>query len=77
MPGQMACISLIKGARAALVGTGNPEKNVDVILSQGELRGSEVPLCLKPGPKRQSLPRGKPVRSQRTDLEGEQSGVSE
>lgn len=49
--GQMACVSLIRGTRTALVGTGSPEKNVDVILSQGELRGSEVPLGLKPGPK--------------------------
>lgn len=48
-------------------------ENVDVILSQGELRGSEVPLGLKPGPKWKPLPRGKPVRSQLTDLEGEES----
>lgn len=66
MPTQQACphitrtrrcgarwhaVSLIKGARAALVGTGSPEKNADVILSQGERRESEVPLRLKPGPK--------------------------
>lgn len=39
--------SLIRGTWAAVIGTGSPERNVDMILSPHELSGSAVPLgCL-------------------------------
>ena len=52
----------------------SPERTVGTILSQGERSGSEVPSGLRSGPKWESLPWGKPVRSQLTDPEGEASG---